>query len=143
MTLRFPIAAAAIALLAGCAVSPEQALAGNYIVDVNRVEIPQLPAGLGGAGGDTLKKAMGTMNLKLRADKTFLLAGGIGAAGGNTEGTWSLGEEGVTMIPKGPKKHKEAPDKFVLTQNAGNKELTLAIPTMVGEIKVILVKNGT
>ncbi|RYG36394.1 hypothetical protein EON81_09900 [bacterium] len=140
MTLRSSLAAAAVALLAGCAASPEQMLAGNYIVDVNRIELP--PVAVGDAA-KTFKQAVGTTTLKLRADKTFLLAGGLPAAGGTTEGAWAIEGESIKLVPKGSPKFKGAPKEFVLTTNQAKTELVLAQSTPFGSIKIVLIKNGT
>lgn len=113
---------------------------GNYVADPNRAELPTIP-GLDAGKTKMIKDALTGVTLKLRPDKSFVFAGG--GSGGTLEGTWRLGEKGVTLVPKNPPKVANAPKEITLTRDAGKNELTLSQTSPLGSVKLVLVKNGS
>lgn len=135
---RFAFAALPLLVLAGCAASPEQQVAGNYVADPNRIVIPEIPKIPGvSMTSETIKKSLGAMSLKLRSDKTYVLSSGPGS----TEGTWVLNEKGVVLTPKNAP--AAAPKTIELTRDVAKNELSMSQTLPIGKMKFVLVKNGS
>jgi hypothetical protein len=128
-------------LLCGCAGSPEQRLAGNWVVDANELSLPDVSA-LGAQGkqmADRIRRGLETATLKLGNDKKFTLVGVE-----TISGDWSYAENKVTMKPSksGVLSQLAGSESLSMTVDPDFRRMTLEFSTPFGPIRIGFRKTG-
>ncbi len=131
------IALGALLVLGGCATSAEDRLVGIWTADSSKTTLPPIP--IPGAE-KRVQDFIQSVTLKLRSDKTFVFT-----AGASVEGTWSLLENKIKLLPN--KSGLTGPFGNLATDLTGipgadYKSMTVNQPTPFGDVGIAFKKTG-